>query len=265
VLARVDSASPAELDEPSDDDEATLDRAMVEATHSLVPVASSPLGKSRPRCAFLDGFSLDANVEVEAHDRAALERLLRYGLRPAFAEKRLSRLPSGKVAYRLKRPFYTGQTHVVLSPVDFLRRLAALIPPPRKNLIRYHGVFSPHARARAQVLALVPGNAGAGAASDTGADDPDRVSGPSAPEVPSAPGRPPRPSRHLWAALFKRVFAQDLLVCPACLGPRKLIAFLTHPDPILRVLEHLGLPSAIPRTAPARPPSQQHLFPAWDA
>jgi hypothetical protein len=35
------------------------------------------------------GFSLDAGVCIEAHDRAALERLLRYCARPPFAMDRL--------------------------------------------------------------------------------------------------------------------------------------------------------------------------------
>ncbi|MSP26596.1 MAG: hypothetical protein EXR75_15895, partial [Myxococcales bacterium] len=47
-------------------------------------------------------------------DRPALERLLRYAARPAFSHKRLSRTPSGKVCYRLPKPYYTGQTEVVL-------------------------------------------------------------------------------------------------------------------------------------------------------
>jgi hypothetical protein len=35
------------------------------------------------------GFSLDAAVRVGAHDRAGLERLLRYCARPTFALERL--------------------------------------------------------------------------------------------------------------------------------------------------------------------------------
>jgi hypothetical protein len=34
-----------------------------------------------------------------------------------------------------------GTTHIVLDPLDFLVRLAALVPPPRVHLTRYHGVF----------------------------------------------------------------------------------------------------------------------------
>jgi hypothetical protein len=42
----------------------------------------------------------------------------------------------------LKTPFRDGATHVVLEPHDFMARLAALVPRPRVNLTRYHGVFA---------------------------------------------------------------------------------------------------------------------------
>jgi hypothetical protein len=58
-----------------------------------------------------------------------LERLLRYGLRPPFAHKRLSLTSDGKVRLKLRKPYYTGQTEIVLPPQDSLRRLIATIPP----------------------------------------------------------------------------------------------------------------------------------------
>jgi len=40
-------------------------------------------------------------------------------------------------------------------PEDFVARLAALVPKPRANLTRYHGVFAPASRDRAQRLKRV--------------------------------------------------------------------------------------------------------------
>jgi hypothetical protein len=40
---------------------------------------------------------------------------------------------------------------VILEPLDLLARLAALVPPPRTHLARYHGVFAPHHARRAAV------------------------------------------------------------------------------------------------------------------
>jgi hypothetical protein len=48
------------------------------------------------------GFSVDAGVCIEAHDRAALERLLRYCARPPFAMERL-RKEGAELVYRRAR------------------------------------------------------------------------------------------------------------------------------------------------------------------
>jgi hypothetical protein len=64
--------------------------------------------QGKPLCAAVAGFSLHAAQCVQAHDREALERLLRYGLRAPFSQERLSRRPDGKVVYRLRRPLAPG-------------------------------------------------------------------------------------------------------------------------------------------------------------
>ena len=38
--------------------------------------------------------------------------------------------------------FGSGTTHVIFEPLDFMVRLAALVPRPRANLARFHGVFA---------------------------------------------------------------------------------------------------------------------------
>jgi hypothetical protein len=106
--------------------------------------------------AWCAGFSLHAGVVVPDYDREALERLCRYGARPAFAHDRLAWTADGRISYQLKRPWPDGRTHLVLEPVAFLRRLVGIIPPPRRHLVRYSGVFGPASKARAKLRALVP-------------------------------------------------------------------------------------------------------------
>ena len=57
----------------------------------------------------------------------------------------------GKVVYTLKTPYRDGTTQVAFDPVDFMARLAALVPKPRVNLTRYHGVLAPNHRWRGWV------------------------------------------------------------------------------------------------------------------
>jgi hypothetical protein len=69
-------------------------------------------------------------------------------------QERLDLTAQGQVRYRLKTPYRDGTTHIVLEPLDFIARLAALVPPPRVHLTRFHGVFAAHAALRA---AITPG------------------------------------------------------------------------------------------------------------
>ena len=60
-----------------------------------------------------------------------------------LAEPRLSLDADGLVVYQLKHAFLDGTTHVPFEPIDFIARLAALVPRPRAHLIGYHGLFTP--------------------------------------------------------------------------------------------------------------------------
>ena len=55
-------------------------------------------------------------------------------------------------------------THVVFEPLDFLAKLAALVPRPRVNLTHYHGVFAPDSAHRALVTRAGRGKGRTGAA-----------------------------------------------------------------------------------------------------
>jgi hypothetical protein len=99
----------------------------------------------------VSGFSLHAGVAAKANERHKLERLCRYITRPAVSEKRLSLTAHGQVRYSLKTPWNDGTTHVIFEPLDFVARLAALVPRPRVNLTRFHGVFAPNSKYRALI------------------------------------------------------------------------------------------------------------------
>src|SRR6266446_3261005 len=99
-----------------------------------------------PRQTHLDGFDLHANVWVSAHDRAGVERLCRYVLRPPFAQERLRLRSDGRVALELKTAWRDGTRELVFEPLEFLERLAAMTPRPEPNLLICHGVLAPRAR-----------------------------------------------------------------------------------------------------------------------
>ncbi len=87
-------------------------------------------------CADMQGFSLHAAVRCSAGDRQALEQLCRYITRPALANVRVQTNAVAQVVLKLKTPWRDGTTHLVMSPLEFMQRLVALVPRPRLHLIR---------------------------------------------------------------------------------------------------------------------------------
>ena len=194
------------------------------------------------------GFSLHAGVDIEPGQRPKLERLCRYISRPPVAVDRMALTASGQVRYALKTPYRDGTTHIVLEPLDLMARLAALVPPPRMHLTRYHGVFAPHSKLRA---AITPARRGAGRK----------------PQVEEAADKSATP-RHVamsWAKCLKRVFGIDIEACARCGGKLKVIASIEDPQVIAKILAHLGraapdqYPSELPLGARA-PPQQSRLL-----
>ena len=71
---------------------------------------------------------------------------------PAIANERLKRNRAGDIVLQLKSAFKDGTTHIVMEPLEFMERLAALVPRPRLHLIRFHGVLAPNAKLRREII-----------------------------------------------------------------------------------------------------------------
>ena len=76
-------------------------------------------------CADQQGFSLHAAARCDADERQRLEQLCRYITRPALANERLQINSAGQVVLKLKTAWRDGTTHIVMSPLEFMQRLAA--------------------------------------------------------------------------------------------------------------------------------------------
>jgi hypothetical protein len=86
-----------------------------------------PRRAGRAAAAEAAGYHLHAGGAVPAYNALGRELLFRYCARPPFALERLSVLPDGRVAYRIKKPWRPGQTHRLMTPLEFLARLAAIV------------------------------------------------------------------------------------------------------------------------------------------
>jgi len=198
------------------------------------------------------GFNLHARQSIGAGDRAGLERLCRYLLRPPLAQKRLRILPDGSVYLGLKRAWGDGTQAFQFEPVEFLARLAALVPQPRGHTTRFHGVFAPNARLRDAVVPEVAKSEpedcghGDGTRGQEGGDSGGSQAG-----------------RMSWARLLKKVFQIDVLECPRCGSGMQRIAFVTAAASIRKILRAVGLPADSPEISP--PKEAEDLFPLESA
>lgn len=64
--------------------------------------------------------------------------------------------------------------------------------------------------------------------------------------VPAGPDDPGRPRRLAWAALLKRAWRIDALVCPRCGGEMGLVAVILDPAVAEKIIGHLGLAARAP-------------------
>jgi hypothetical protein len=206
--------------------------------HTIRPLDRPDAGLER--VAKANGFSLHAGVSCEGHQKDKRERLCRYIARPAVAIPRLSLSSTGKVVYTLKTPYRDGTTQVAFDPVDFIARLAALVPKPRVNLTRYHGVLAPNHRWRGMVT---PAKRGKGVKRIANTEVRSPAERHAARACPALSGM-------TWAQRLKRVFSIDIEVCGRCGGSVKVIACIEDQDIIDRILTHLREKE---QEAPARP------------
>jgi hypothetical protein len=139
---------------------------------------ATPVAKGQ-LCGQQAGFNLHGQTKVAANDKKGRENLCKYILRPLLASRvgsrpalpaanhrgkvwepsqgfhvddRLKILDDGDVRLEFKRPWSDGTSSVDIAPLALIARLAAIIPPPRRHVVRYSGIISSHSSLRSQVV-----------------------------------------------------------------------------------------------------------------
>jgi hypothetical protein len=199
---------------------------------------------SARRCANVDGFSVHANVSLPAHQRAKLENLCRYMLRPPLAVERLERLASGRLAYRMKTPWRDGTTHVIMNDGELIEKLASLVPAPRFHLVRYFGILGSAAKHRPSILPIPPPASHAESCEHRDSCEKEKT----------------HAHKYRWSELMARIFAVDVLQCPGCGSRMRILAAIEDPAVARKILDCLGLPSRPPPVAPARRNRHPELY-----
>jgi len=206
------------------------------------------------------GFSVDKSVRLDAGDTAAIERLTQYIVRCPFSLDRILSLnPDGKVVYRAEkaecRPFpVPGDQNLrqgvkrnfeVFDPLDFIAEITQHIPDPGAQQIRYYGWYSNASRGH-RAKAKNP-------------TQPATIQ----PVIEDDDTAYRKKCRMRWAALIKKVYETDPLLCPKCGTRMRIVSFLerrSQPAVVEKILRHCGLwEDTAARGPPAAAPTQDQL------
>jgi hypothetical protein len=176
------------------------------------------------------GFSIDDSVRIPAAEQKGLEDVARYMLRAPVSLPRIRWTRGDKELFYVAEgshddpedPAVEGQK---IDTLEFLARVITQIPQPRRHLLFYYGHYAHLVRGKRS-----KSQPQSQATKET---EPFPV------EEPTLSPARKAALRRRWANLIRRVFEVDPLVCDRCGGQLRVVAFITEPRVITRILEHL--------------------------
>jgi hypothetical protein len=180
---------------------------------------------------------VDHSIRVPAFSIKAREALSQYIARPPLSMKKIGIEENGDataVSFTSHSEFFKGKTET-FAVTRFFLELTPHIPPKGCQYIRRYGLYASRTKGKwsdkPHVVRLAP----AGwkkerlhADQDVGPYD-----GEAADSVFD------RESRSTWARLIAQVYEVDPLVCPRCSAPMRILAVITEPDEVRKILRHL--------------------------
>lgn len=158
-----------------------------------------------------------------------MENLARYIIRASFSQDRMTYYPDrAEVACRSK----DGKEKKTFNALEWLAAMCSHVPDKGEQMVRYYGYYSNVSRGKRKLAASLPQMMGV-------------------PCIVDFRKEQKNVSRN-WACLIKKIYEADPLVCPACGGFMRIIAFIEDPDVVRKILTHLGLWAVKPRPPPRK-------------
>ena len=181
------------------------------------------------------GFSVDNAVSIPAFSDKAREALSQYIARPPLSLKKMSILENGEatvISYTSDNDFFKGKIES-FSVTRFLLELTQHIPPRGSQYIRRYGLYASRTKGRwpeiPQVMRLAPAGWKA-----------ERLQASKSVEsYYEESAVSDQESRRTWARLIAQLYEVDPLECPRCRSPMKVIAVITEPQEVCKILRHL--------------------------
>ena len=183
------------------------------------------------------GFSVDNSVPIPASSRKARLNLSQYIVRhPVSLQKILYARSNGTIIYKTKYNEYWKENIKLFKALDFIAELTQHIPPKHKHLIRYYGLYSSRTKGKAVKDGSLAKYGYRARPKKTTEKLPDI-------EMQSVTNKAARRS---WARLIQKVYEVDPLVCPKCGSEMKVVAVITVPSEVNKILECLKRNNAPP-------------------
>jgi hypothetical protein len=189
---------------------------------------------------------------VRAKTKSEAERVGKYMLRPVLALERLTFLePEGQVGYRWGR---AGAGQETMDYLEFIARVTAHIPDKGQAMVRYYGLYANAHRGKVKKADLSPAAL--------------RVVEEELRRLPSKGWAALIRKTNIGlrsAAMIRKVYEADPMVCPKCGSRMKVVAFLTEPEVVDRIIRHLELTFAAEKPPPAQAFEQVELMAAGES
>jgi hypothetical protein len=175
---------------------------------------------------------------------------------PAVLERMSLDEDTGEVLYRT-RPSRSDHPEGPVARWDVYELIARVLdhlPAPNQQMVRYWAYYSNVARGKRRAAAR---RLAAGLDPDEDGFPDDAVA-PVPADTDDEAFR--RRARLTWAALIKRAYEIDPLLCSYCGGKMKIIAFITEHATVTHILQHIGMPAQRPEPLAHSPPLQDELL-----
>ena len=183
------------------------------------------------------GFSVDASVSIPASSQKARVNLSQYIVRHPVSLKKIMYIEENStIIYKTKFNEYWKESIKYFKATDFIAELTQHIPSKHKHLIRYYGLYSSRTRGKANKDGSLAKYGYTSTLQETLGQDSNL-------EMENVSNKA---SRRSWARLIQKVYEVDPLICPKCGHELKVIAVITEPHEVRKILECLKRNKAPP-------------------
>ena len=186
-----------------------------------------------------------------AYDSAALSEAFRRAVlrSSSAAADRPFALRHRRCVAETAAPEWPTAGTTALDPLEFLARLLTHIPDPGQVMTRYYGWYASRTRGTRARLAHSASDGRRLTADGLSVEEPVAITDPVHWSL--------RAARYRWAELLRRSYEVDPLACPRCAALLRIVAVITDPAVITRILVHRARGRERARPSRSPPPGRR--------